>query len=151
MSPLCARLTHVSVALSTALTLALASPASAVVKNFMSVLNAGQEVPPTSSKSFGNGFYTFDTVTKALCYSISYSEADLLAAETAAHIHGPASPGVDGVIVFGLPAGSPKQGCQTLDAASESALKKGQLYVNVHTSVNSGGEIRGQIIPVKGK
>ena len=39
----------------------------------------------------------------------------------------------------------------TVDAATESALKKGQLYVNVHTINNTGGEIRGQIIPVKGK
>jgi len=134
-----------------ALTLALASPASAVVKNFVSVINAGQEVPPTASKSFGNGFYTFDTQTKSFCYAISYDEALLLAAETDAHIHGPASPGVDGVIVFGLALGSPKQGCMALDAASEMALKRGQLYVNVHTAANTGGEIRGQIIPVKGK
>jgi hypothetical protein len=145
------RVARLSLAGSAGLAVALASPASAVVKNFISVINSGQEVPPTASNAFGNGFYTFDTATKAFCYSISYSAADLLAAETAAHVHGPASPGVDGPIVFGLPAGSPKQGCQTLDAASESALKKGQLYMNVHTSVNTGGEIRGQIIPVKGR
>ena len=129
----------------------VASPASAVVKNFMSVINAGQEVPATTSNSFGVGFYTFDTQTKALCWSISYSVNDLSSAENNAHIHGPASPGADGLIIIGLPAGSPKNGCQAIDAATEAALKKGQLYVNIHTSTNPGGEIRGQIIPVKGK
>jgi len=129
----------------------VASPASAVVKNFISVINAGQEVPPTTSNSFGVGFYTFDTQTKALCWQISYNPTDLSSAENAAHIHGPASPGVDGVIIIGLPLGSPKNGCQGIDAVTESALKKGQLYVNVHTANNTGGEIRGQIIPVKGK
>jgi len=129
----------------------VASPASAVVKNFMSVINAGQEVPATTSNSFGVGFYTFDTQTKALCWSISYSVNDLSSAENNAHIHGPASPGADGLIIIGLPAGSPKNGCQAIDAATEAALKKGQLYVNVHTINNTGGEIRGQIIPVKGK
>jgi hypothetical protein len=129
----------------------VASPAGAVVKNFMSVINAGQEVPQTASNSFGVGFYTFDTQTKALCWQISFNPADLSSAENAAHIHGPASPGVDGVIIIGLPLGSPKNGCQAIDSATESALKRGQLYVNMHTVNNTGGEIRGQIIPVKGK
>ena len=129
----------------------VASPASAVVKNFMSVINAGQEVPATTSNSFGVGFYTFDTQTKALCWQISFSVNDLSSAENNAHIHGPASPGVDGLIIIGLPLGSPKNGCQAIDAPTEAALKKGQLYVNVHTINNTGGEIRGQIIPVKGK
>lgn len=136
--------------LAAALTL-VASPTWAIVKNFMSVINAGQEVPQTASNSFGVGFYTFDTQTKSLCWSISFSVNDLSSAENNAHIHGPASPGVDGVIVFGLPLGSPKNGCQVIDAATEAALKKGQLYVNIHTINNTGGEIRGQIIPVKGK
>jgi hypothetical protein len=143
----------VSFTLSTAMTLALAAPAAAAVKNFMAVINAGQEVPPTASPAFGNAFFTFDTQTNVLCYAISYSAGDLLGPESAAHIHGPASPGVDAPIVVGLPAGSPKQGCTpALDAAAETALKKGQLYVNIHTDPpNPGGEIRGQIIPVKGK
>jgi hypothetical protein len=145
------RFACVSFAASAALTLALASPTWGVVKNFMSVINAGQEVPPTTTNSFGVGFYTFDTQTKIFCWSISYTDADLSSAENAAHFHGPASPGADGPILIGLPLGSPKQDCQQIDAATEMALKKGQLYVNVHTDNNAGGEIRGQIVPVKGK
>jgi hypothetical protein len=30
-------------------------------------------------------------------------------------------------------------------------LKKGQLYINVHSTDHTGGEIRGQVIPVKPK
>jgi hypothetical protein len=150
MSSLGTRFVRASLPFAAALTL-VASPSWAVLKNFMSVINAGQEVPPTTSNSFGVGFYTFDTQTKSLCWSISYNPADLSSAENNAHIHGPASPGVDGVIVIGLPLGSPKQGCQAIDAPTEAALKKGQLYVNIHTVNNTGGEIRGQIIPVKGK
>jgi hypothetical protein len=151
MALLCGRFMGVSLTFSIAMTVALASPTWAVVKNFMSVINSGQEVPPTPSNAFGNGFYTFDTQTKAFCWSISYSAADLLAAESDAHFHGPASPGVDGSIIFGLPLGSPKQGCMALDAATERALKRGQIYVNIHTTLHTGGEIRGQIIPVKGR
>ena len=145
------RFASVSFAASAALTLALASPTWAVVKNFMSVINGGQEVPQTASEAFGVGFYTFDTQTKAFCWSITYSEGDLGTAESDAHFHGPASPGVDGAIIIPLALGSPKQACATLDSAAETALKKGQIYVNIHTTGNTGGEIRGQVIPVKGK
>jgi hypothetical protein len=125
--------------------------ASAGMRNFMAVINSGQEVPQTNSNAFGVGFFTLDGDTNMLCYSISYSANDLLAPESDSHIHGPASPGVDGGIVFSLPLGSPKMGCVgPLGSAQRLALRKGQLYVNVHTTMNPGGEIRGQIIPVRG-
>ena len=31
------------------------------------------------------------------------------------------------------------------------SMKKGQAYINIHSLANLGGELRGQIIPVKGK
>jgi hypothetical protein len=142
-----------------AVAVALAAvPAEAGTKNFMAVLNAGQEVPPiTSSSAIGNAFMTFDTSTSELCYAISY--VGLIGNETATHFHGPASPGVDAAIVAGVspdvsPLGSPKNGCVTLDKDGAKALKKGQLYINVHSDAGPdelGGEIRGQVVPVKGK
>jgi hypothetical protein len=113
----------VSFTLSTAMTLALAAPAAAAVKNFMAVINAGQEVPPTASPAFGNAFFTFDTQTNVLCYAISYSAGDLLGPESAAHINGPGSPGVVSPFVVGITAGSPMLCCTpSLDAADETAL-----------------------------
>jgi len=101
--------------------------AGAVVKNFMAVMNGGQEVPATTSNSFGVAFLTFDTQTNLLCYSISYSVADLSSAESDAHIHGPAVPGVDGVIIFPLAqVSSPKNGCVgPLNASHRMALRRG--------------------------
>jgi len=37
----------------------------------------------------------------------------------------------------------------TLPKANKKDLKHGMTYVNVHTAKFPGGEIRGQVIPVK--
>ena len=130
----------------------MASPAGAgSKKTFTALLNAGQEVPPTTSDAFGVAFLTFDAKTKTLCYAISFSR--LTSTEIAAHVHGPAAPGVNANIVFPLTPvpGNPKNGCVgPFTGAVKKALNKGQLYLNVHTTDNPNGEIRGQIIPTGG-
>jgi len=69
---------------------------------------------------------------------------------TAAHIHGPAAPTVAAAVLVGLtPVTNPINGCVTLPKANKNNLKHGMTYVNVHTAKFPGGEIRGQIIPVK--
>ena len=54
-------------------------------------------------------------------------------------------------ILFGLTPvpGNPKNGCvgPFATGAVKKALKKGLLYLNIHTNQNPNGEIRGQIIP----
>ncbi len=160
MQPLGTRFVRSFLVACAALSLAFPPPAAAVVKNFIAVLNGGQEVPPsTTSTGLGVASFTFDTQTGALCYTLSY--LSLTAAETASHIHGPASPGTDAGILRDIspaPPGpsdpiSPKVGCVAppLDATLARELKAGRLYVNVHTSTFPLGEIRGQIVPVKGK
>lgn len=134
--------------------LALIAPlrAEAVTKNFVAVLNGGQEVPPTTSAAIGTGFFTLDTSTAMLCFAISYTTLD--AAETDAHFHGPDAPFTEHPmnIIFGIPLGNPKQGCVgPLSGPQMGDLKKGLWYVNVHSSANPLGEIRGQLTPVKGK
>ena len=126
-----------------------ALPASAAsTKTFTALLNGGQETPPTTSDAFGVAFLTFDEKTKMLCYSISFSR--LSSNEIAAHVHGPAAPTVSANVVFALTPvpGNPKNGCVgPFSGALKKDLKKGQLYLNIHTNQNPNGEIRGQIIP----
>lgn len=40
---------------------------------------------------------------------------------------------------------------QPLTQATIDALLAGQVYINVHTAMNPGGEIRGQLVPVSAK
>ena len=70
--------------------------------------------------------------------------------ETNAHFHAPAPPGVNAPVIIQLPTpGNPKNGCVTPDLteAQRRDLFRGLWYVNIHTAKNSGGEIRGQVIP----
>ncbi len=143
---------HVTVAFALLLALAPAAGAedAASLKNkrvFMAVMNGGQVVPPSISNAIGNAYLTFDTLTKRLCYSISYS--GLVGLETEAHVHAGAT-GTTDAVVFGLtPAGSPKVGCVgPLARTEEKLLMRGRMYINIHTDVYVAGEIRGQILPM---
>jgi hypothetical protein len=99
----------------------------------------------------GSGTATLDLATNTLTYSISFS--GLSGAETAAHIHGPAAPGVDAGVLYGLPAGSPKTGTINIVAGAYTVAQQidqllhGLWYVNVHSTNFPGGEIRGQFYP----
>ena len=119
-------------------------------KTFIAVINSGQEgVDLNTSNSFGNAHLIFDKTTDMLCFSISYS--GLTATEIAAHFHGPASAGSNADVQFGLPPGSPKTGCVgPLSKQQRKDLEKGRFYINVHSVDFPGGEIRGQVLQIKG-
>ena len=72
--------------------------------------------------------------------------AKLTGPATAAHIH-MAAKGQSGNVVVPLcaPCKSGATGTATLTAADLSAFRKHLLYVNVHTTKNPNGEIRGQL------
>jgi len=127
-----------------------AVPVRAQTFTFTAVLNSGQEPPPNTNRSNGLGvaFVTFNTSTGELCFSISYR--DLSSAETNAHFHAPAPPGVNAGVVVQLPTpGTPKNGCvmPELTEAQQRDLFQGLWYINIHTKNRPGGEIRGQVLP----
>ncbi len=73
-----------------------------------------------------------------------------------AHIHGPASATTNaGVLVnlgpkgakMGDPLPNPLEGSASMTDAQWADLMAGKDYINVHTTTNKGGEIRGQITP----
>jgi len=121
---------------------------------FTALLNAGQEVPPRASSAQGVALVTLNTTNDELCYSISYQ--GLTTPEILAHFHGPAAPGQNANIVFDIspspsPLGSPKTGCVgPLNRRQQRELHDGLWYINVHTTMFPGGEIRGQVLPSRG-
>ena len=124
-----------------------AAPVHAATKTFFAVLNGGQETPATDSNAFGVAFLTFDDKTLMLCYSITFFS--LSGADKAAHLHGPAAPGSPAAILVSLTTANPSNGCVGFPKGNKKDLKHGMTYVNVHSTQNPGGEIRGQLIPVK--
>jgi len=116
-------------------------------RTFIAVINGGQEVPPTTSDAFGVAFMTFDEATKMLCFSITHSGGGLQGTETAAHFHGPATAEHNAGILFTLPLGNPKNDCVgPLSEEQEDFLRKGLVYINIHSVLLPDGELRGQVI-----
>ncbi|MBI3375302.1 MAG: CHRD domain-containing protein [Betaproteobacteria bacterium] len=108
-------------------------------------LSGSEEVPPVATSAKGSG-----TINIAADKSVSGSVTTMGLGGVAAHIHqgargknGPVSVGLvkTGDNVWSVPAGA------KLTDAQYDAFKAGELYVNVHTPANKGGEIRGQLQP----
>ena len=108
-------------------------------------LSGSQEVPAVTTSAAGSG-----KISVGDDMSISGSVMTTGLAGTAAHIH-MAAAGQNGPVAVALtksgdngwadPAGA------KLTDAQFAAFKAGNLYVNVHSDANKGGEIRGQINP----
>lgn len=107
-------------------------------------LSGTQEVPPVSVPGSGSGSFAIGSDG-----SVSGSVTTTGVQGAAAHIHQGAR-GQNGPVIIPLaksgdtysaPAGA------KLSEAQMQAFKAGNLYVNVHTARNKGGEVRGQLQP----
>ena len=107
-----------------------------------SVLNGSQEIPSvvTSAKAYGYAYLNYP-----LFDSLSYVVLSEGIVATAAHIHRAAA-GVAGPVVMGLTALFPGiyGGTIPLNDQNRTAFMKDELYFNIHSAANPGGEIRGQ-------
>jgi hypothetical protein len=108
-------------------------------------MNAANEVPPGDSPATGHAEATFDTVTRALSWTVTY--ANLTGPAVGAHFHGPGEAGKNaGIVLPFASAASPIKGSATISEAQAADLLAGKWYANIHTSSNPGGEIRGQML-----
>jgi hypothetical protein len=112
----------------------------------MKVTLAGsQEVPPVTTSASGTG-----SIMVSPDGSVSGSVTTAGVEGTMAHIH-EAPMGQNGPVIvpftktadsmWSVPAGA------KLTDAQLQSLKSGNLYINVHSAANKGGEIRGQLKP----
>ncbi len=129
-------------------------------------LSPSNQVPAvTNSSGSGNtisGGIVFDTDTAMLQLAIGYGSAagftDLTGVPIGMHIHGPASTNQNAAIFLDLdplnfPAANPTNGgvifgTLAFPTNAVSNLLAGLDYVNIHTTLNPNGEIRGQLIPI---
>lgn len=108
-------------------------------------LSGDHEVPAVKTSASGSG-----TITINADKSVSGSVTTTGVAGTMAHIH-MAAAGKNGPVIVPLT----KSGDSTWSVAAGAKLtddqfkayKAGDLYVNVHSAENKGGEIRGQLKP----
>jgi hypothetical protein len=128
---------------------------------FTAQLNGAQENPAVNTPATGTSTVTINDAQTAISFSLSVQN---IVNVTRAHIHFGA-PGVNGPIILGFTEAdfvSPLTGTLTAaDLQAQPALgintfadairaiQSGNTYVNVHTAANPGGEIRGQLGPVR--
>jgi hypothetical protein len=113
-------------------------------------LNAGSEVPkPTGVPAGATGSFTGTAVELAndkarVTWKLTFSH--LSGKAIAAHIH-LGKKGKAGPVALALcgPCRSGQKGSGMLTHAQFAKVEAGAAYVNVHTTKNAGGEIRGQI------
>lgn len=111
-------------------------------------LSGDQEVPPVVSAASGIAASTVDRDTGTVTLHLNASGAD---DAVASHIH-TAPIGQNGPVLIPLTQDMNDIGHwsvvgERFDSDSLANYKGGQLYVNLHTPANPGGEIRGQIVP----
>ncbi|MCH8012223.1 MAG: CHRD domain-containing protein [Candidatus Marinimicrobia bacterium] len=116
------------------------------VAHFGAQLTGGQENPAVTTAATGTG--TFSLTDAGLAYAITFEGITL----TASHFHLGAT-GVNGGVVRAIDfAGAntvsgvwASGDSQPLTDGLVAELIAGNIYVNLHTSANPGGEIRGQV------
>lgn len=108
-------------------------------------LRAATEVPAPKGASEASGSFTGTLKGRRLHWTLRF--AKLTSKPAGAHIHtgrkGRTGPVV--VVLCGTNCHSPMSGTATLSASFLKAMKAGGTYVNVHTTKNPSGEIRGQV------
>ncbi len=115
-------------------------------------LTGSQEVPPNTSQGTGFGTVVLNDAMTMITANEFWS--GLTGPATVSHIHLPGALGVVAPVVFpfsGVPAsaaGSIPQQSFAITAAQVTQLEAGLAYMNVHTALFPGGEIRGQLFVV---
>jgi glucose/arabinose dehydrogenase len=100
----------------------------------------------SGSTATGRSVATLNTDTNLFCMDLSFE--GLLGTQTVQHVHGPATPAQETGVMFGLPGpGSFTGFCTTVTDQHEAIILAGLSYVNVHSTRDPSGEIRGQILP----
>jgi hypothetical protein len=112
-------------------------------------LSGQKEVPPNGFPATGTLIGTFNHTTDVLSFTILFN--GLTGIVTAAHFHGPAPAGVNAPVLItltGFPVGVTSgmySNSVILTASQKAYFLAGSLYVNIHSTVLPGGEIRGQL------
>ncbi len=114
--------------------------------NVSAILSGDAQVPAVATNGSGFASGTFNPITNELILNVTYSNVG--SNVTMAHIHGPAAAGVNAGVLqgfSGVPSTTSGSFSYTGIIGFASALLAGNTYVNIHTVINGGGELRGQL------
>jgi hypothetical protein len=134
----------------------------ASAQTFNATLSGAEETPAINTGAVGTAEVSLDTAARE--FAITLHVFNLPTPSTAGHIHA-GGRGTAGPVIINFPAAiagrtgdftmtfrvgerdfvpRPAQGINTFDDAVQAILL-GNTYVNVHSTQNPGGEVRGQL------
>ena len=111
------------------------------------VLTNAQQVPPTATGAAGIAAVFLNVADNRINWLIVHN----VVSPTMGHFHGNAFPGTNAAIVVDLPSNSggslvsPIVGSAQRTAGQAADLLAGRWYLNIHSGIYPGGEIRGQV------
>ncbi len=132
-----------------------AGSAHAVVHPFTKVhIDGLQEVPPFAGDGSATMDCVFNETTGAITWYVDYELDTDSTTMTDAHFHGPAPVGVNAGVRIGLNDGTfPKgrvgifRGTSTVALAQRTEVLNELWYINIHSNIRPGGELRAQLVP----
>jgi hypothetical protein len=143
---------------------ATATTARAQVLRFEAALSGANETPAVLTGAFGRAQVTLNLQSETLTWSVDVF--NMPSGTTNAHFH-VGGPGIAGPTVVNIPFLANQSNDYNLSGSATSAnltvrgdqgirswedfmqaLQGEQIYINVHSAVNGGGEIRGQVVRV---
>lgn len=119
--------------------------------SFTASLDGSNETPAVNTSASGTGWFELSDDGTSLAYRITY--ANLSGGFTGSHFH-IGMPGVSGGVVEPITTfnGNTATGVWTnIPDTLAADLIKGGIYVNVHSTTHTGGEIRGQVNLTEGE
>jgi hypothetical protein len=134
----------------------MTSCGGAMTNTYKTTLSGANEVPPVTTVPAATGAVTatLDVSTKVLTVTGTYTGLSGPIVAPGAHIHGPALVTENKPVLFSLTftptnatttTSGTLSGSFTLTDAQITEINDGKYYVNLHTTANNGGEIRGQL------
>ena len=144
--------------------LLVSAQAQAQTFNFTATLSGGNEVPPVNTGSAGSATVSLNATTGVVTYRVEVYNMPV--GTTFGHFHaGAAGTAGPTVVNFTIETGISNDYAITGTASAtdltlrvaqgigswedfQQALLLGNIYVNIHSTNNPGGEIRGQLVRV---
>lgn len=111
---------------------------------YTAMLDGAQQVPAITTTAYGLGVFNLSHDMTKL--SIAVMVQGLSGSITSAHLHTGAAGATGGVAIdlSSMVMGNMISG-EVNPSAFLTDLKNGSIYINIHTTANAGGEIRGQL------
>ena len=155
---------RLSLALAGLFVLAISAQAEAQIVNFTAALSGGNENPAVLTGAVGTGTVSLNLATQVVTYRIDVYNMPV--GTTASHFHVGAA-GVNGPVVVNFTVATGISNDYAISGTASAsdltarapqginswedfiqALLLGNIYMNVHSTANPGGEIRGQVVRV---